>query len=408
MTHPTPPLNPFRVIQKYRNFRIFWSGQTVSLVGTWMQTVALGWLTLELTNDPFMVGLVSAAASFPVLIFSLFAGVLADRYDKLRIVRISQSLLLLQATALWWFVWSGEISTPWLMTLALFNGTVVAFEIPARQAFVIELVGRDDLLDAIALNSGGFNLARILGPSIAAAVIAAFGLEWCFALNAVSYLAVLAGLFMLDVPPFQPRAHAPTAIEGLLEGIRYMRSRREVALLMRMVGVYSVLGVPFLVLMPVIARDVLGSTATGYAALYACVGLGALAAALTLAALGRRIPRGRLLASAAHGFPVLLIAFALSRWLPLAAALLVAIGFAMILTNALSNAILQTIVPDELRGRVMSAYSWVFIGLGPVGSLLSGFGARIIGAPLTIAAGAAVTLLCAAWVFGRYPEMRVL
>lgn len=408
MHQPTPALNPFRVIQKHRNFRIFWGGQTVSLIGTWMQSVAQGWLALELTNDPLMVGLVSAAGSFPVLLFSLFAGVLADRYDKLRIVRIAQALLLLQAGALWWFVWSGLIDIKWLLGLALLNGTIVAFEIPARQAFVIELVGREELLDAIALNSGGFNLARIVGPSLAAGVIATLGLEWCFGLNAVSYLAVLGGLFLVRLPPYVPRSGAPTPLEGLRQGISFMRTQREVAVLMRMVAVYAVLGVPFLVLMPVFARDVLGSTASAYSILYACVGIGALAAALALAAAGRRVSRGRLLAGAAHAFPVLLVLFSISRWLPLSGALLVAVGFTMVLTNALSNAMLQTIVPDGLRGRVMAAYAWVFVGFGPIGSLLAGAAARYVGAPLTVAVGAAGTLAFAAWMFGRNPGLRAL
>lgn len=408
MPQPTPALNPFRVIQKHRNFRIFWGGQTVSLIGTWMQSVAQGWLALELTNDPLMVGLVSAAGSFPVLLFSLFAGVLADRYDKLRIVRIAQALLLLQAGALWWFVWSGFIDIRWLLGLALLNGTIVAFEIPARQAFVIELVGREELLDAIALNSGGFNLARIVGPGLAAGVIATLGLEWCFGLNAVSYLAVLGGLFLVRLPPYVPHSGAPTPLEGLRQGISFMRTQREVAVLMRMVAVYAVLGVPFLVLMPVFARDVLGSTASAYSILYACVGIGALAAALVLAAAGRRVSRGRLLAGAAHAFPILLILFSMSRWLPLSGALLVAVGFSMVLTNALSNAILQTIVPDGLRGRVMAAYAWVFVGFGPIGSLLAGAAARYVGAPLTIAVGAVATLAIAAWVFARNPGLRAL
>jgi MFS family permease len=408
MPQPTPALNPFRVVQKHRNFRIFWGGHSVSLIGTWMQTVAQGWLALELTNDPFMVGLVSAAGSLPVLIFSLFAGVLADRYDKLRIVRTAQVLLLMQAATLWWFVWSGEITIGWLTTLAVLNGCIFAFEIPARQSYLIELVGREDLLDAIALNSGGFNLARIIGPGIAAVVIATVGLEWCFAVNAFSYLAALGGLFLMRVPPRQSHAGAPTPLEGLWQGITFMRSSREVSILMRMVAVYSVFGIPVLVLMPVIARDVLGSTATAYSILYACVGAGALTAALVLATIGRRVPRGKLLALSGYAFPVLLILFATARALPLAGALLVAVGFTMVLTNALANAILQTVVPDGLRGRVMAAYAWVFIGLGPIGSLLAGAAARYVGAPLAIAIGGGVTLAFASWVFTRHAELRAL
>ncbi|PYP51480.1 MAG: MFS transporter, partial [Gemmatimonadetes bacterium] len=197
---PTParararPINPFRTLQVHRNFRLFWTGQTVSLIGTWMQQVGQGWLALELTNSAFLVGVVAAAGSFPVLLLSLYGGVIADRHSKLRIVVICQTLLLVEAAALWWFTWSGHINFHWLLTLTTLGGVISAFEIPARQSLIVELVAREDLVDAIALNSGGFNLARIVGPSIAAIVLAKLGLSWCFGVNALSYLAVLGNL----------------------------------------------------------------------------------------------------------------------------------------------------------------------------------------------------------------------
>ncbi|HJR64219.1 MAG TPA: MFS transporter [Gemmatimonadaceae bacterium] len=401
-------LNPFRVLVQYRNFRLFWVGQTTSLVGTWMQSVAQGWLALVLTDDPFMVGLVSAAGSFPVLVLSLLAGVVIDRADKLRLVIVSQSLLLAQATTLWWFAWSGHLTIDWLLALALISGTVNALDIPARQSTIVELVSRDDLPSAIALNSSGFNLARIIGPGIAAAIIAAFGIAWCFAVNALSYLAVLIGLLRIELPP---RTLAPVAIsplEGLRQGLAYLNETRTVAVLIRMVAVYSVFGIPYLVVMPVIARDVLHSDATGYSGLLTAVGIGGFAGALALAAAAPRIARGRLLQYAAYAFPLLLIAFSLSRWMALSAALLLAIGFTMILNNALTNGLIQTTVPDELRGRVMSAYTWVFVGLGPIGAMVAGSLASALGAPWAIALGAMVTLLYAAFTFTRYPELREL
>src|SRR6476646_6496188 len=188
------PVNPFRTLQLHRNFRLFWTGQTVSLIGTWMQTVGQGWLALELTNSAFLVGVVSAAGSFPILLLSLYGGVIADRYNKLRIVTICQALLLLEAGLIWWFTWSGRITITSLLLLVTMSGVVSAFEIPARQSLLVELVEREDLVDAIALNSGGFNLARIVGPSIAAIVLARAGLAWCFGINALSYLAVLGSL----------------------------------------------------------------------------------------------------------------------------------------------------------------------------------------------------------------------
>src|SRR5918992_2026255 len=193
--------DPFRALTQHRNFRLFWFGQTLSLVGSWMQTMAQGWLALELSNSPLVVGVVAAASSLPIVLLSIAAGVVVDRSDRLRLVTIAQTLLLLEAVALWWFTWSGRITIPWLVTLAAIAGVVQSFEIPARQSLVIELVGREHLRSAIALNSTGFNLGRIVGPSLAAFVIARAGIAWCFGVNALSYLAVLVGLLLIRLPP---------------------------------------------------------------------------------------------------------------------------------------------------------------------------------------------------------------
>ena len=398
---PSRSLNPFRVLVTHRNFRVFWSGQTLSLVGTWMQSVAQGWLALELTNDPFMVGLVSAAGSAPVLLLSLWAGVLADRYPKHRIVLIAQSLLLVQATLLWWFVWRGDIGIGTLVALATFGGVVNAVEIPARQSLLIELVGREDLLDAIALNSSGFNLARIIGPSIAAVVIAQLGLAWCFGINALSYSAVLIGLLSIRLPRRPRPPHRITPLEGLRAGFAYMRSTREVSLLMRFTAVFSILGVPYLTLMPVYARDVLSLDASGYGTLLTFVGVGALTGALSLAAAGRFIGRWRLLSLAAYGFAAMLILLSLVRTPTLAATVLLFTGFAMIVSNATTNGLLQSTVPDDLRGRVMAAYTFVFVGMSPLGSLIGGAVARAVGVVWVIGGGGALMLAFAVWAFGR-------
>ena len=405
---PSRSLNPFRALQKHRNFRIFWTGQTLSLIGTWMQSVAQGWLALELTDDPFMVGLVTAMGTIPVLLLSLWAGVFVDRHDKHRIVLAAQALLLVQATLLWWFVWTDRIGIGTLVMLALFGGTMNAVEIPARQALIIELVGRDDLQDAIALNSSGFNLARIIGPSIAAVVIAHLGLAWCFGLNALSYLAVLISLFRIELPR-RPRApHPVTAMEGLRQGLAYMRGTREVSVLMRLIGVLSILGVSYLTLLPVFARDVLGLGASGYGTLLTCVGIGALTGALSLAAVGRWVRRGRLLAIGAHAFATVLILMSFTRTPTLAAVALLFAGFTMIMTNALTNGLLQSIVPDEFRGRVMAAYTFVFVGLSPLGSLIGGAVARMVGVNWVIGGGGALMLAYVAWAFARHAEMRRL
>jgi MFS family permease len=251
-------LNPFRVLLRHRNFRIFWIGQTLSLTGTWMQTMAQGWLALELSDNAFLVGLVASVGSLPILLFSFLAGVVADRVDRLRLVKCMQALMLCEAAALWALTVSGGITIGALLALAFANGVFAAFEIPARQSLIAELVGREDIHEAIALNSSGFNLARIIGPAIGAAVIAAFGLAWCFGLNALSYLAVLAGLFMMRVPPRQAVRTTVSPLEGIAEGFRYMWRTPSVRGLMGVVLVFSVFGTPYLTLLPVVARDRLG------------------------------------------------------------------------------------------------------------------------------------------------------
>ena len=403
---PTPAINPFRAIQRHRNFRYFWIGQTVSLIGSWMQQVGQGWLALELTNDAFLVGLVSAMGSLPVLVFSLYAGVLVDRTDKLRLVFIAQVLFCVEAALLWWLTWSGNITFGWLLALATMQGMISAVEIPARQSLFVELVGREDLLDAIALNSSGFNLARIIGPSIAALVIAQAGLAWCFAINAMSYVAVLGGLFLIRLPPFKAVSHRLTPLQGLVQGIRYMRATPAVSALMRIVAVYAIFGVPYLVLMPVIARDVLGTGASGYGFLLTFVGIGALAGALTLAARARRIRRGRWLMISSYAFSILLVIFSFVRSVPIAAGVLLFTGLTMIINSALANGILQTVVPDELRGRVMSAYVFVYVGLSPIGAFLAGTVARAVGANWAVGAGGGIMLAYTLWAFWRYRELR--
>lgn len=402
----TASANPLRPLIIHRNFRIFWGGQTLSLVGTWMQTVAQGWIALELSNSPFVVGVVSAAQSFPVLVLSLYGGVIADRTDKLRLVRIAQSLLLVQASLLWWFTWSGRLTIPWLVALATLNGLISAFEIPARQSFIVELVGRDDLVDAIALNSGGFNLARIVGPSIAAVVIATLGLAWAFAFNALSYLAVLVSLFLIRLPPWERAGGAGSSLEGLLEGFRYVRDTPLVNVLIRVVAAYSILGLPFLAMMPVFARNILRTGASGYGLLLTAVGVGAFAGALSIAALGRRVRRGRLFVLSSYTFAVLLMLFALMHTRVTSAVVLLFVGFAMLLNGSLANGLLQSIAPDELRGRVVSAYVFTYVGLAPIGSFLAGAAAERVGVPWAIGGGAVLMLAYAAWVFSRHPALR--
>ncbi len=399
-------LNPFRVLQAHRNFRLFWIGQTLSLIGTWMQQVGQGWLALQLSNSAFVVGLVSAAGSLPVLFFSLYAGVIVDRRDKLRLVMWAQVLLSIEAVMLWWLVWSGWITIPLLVALAFINGLISAVEIPARQSMIVDLVGKEDVLDAIALNSGGFNLARIIGPSIAAATIAGIGLAWCFAINALSYIAVIGCLAAIHLPKFIPVETIVAAREGFRQGIAYIRSRREVTGIMGVIAVYSIFGLQYVAMMPVIARDVLHTGAGGYGLLVTVVGVGALTGALTLAGLSNRVRRGRLFLLSAFAFAALLIVFSLVRVMWLAVVVLVFLGLTMMINGALANGILQSIVPDELRGRVIAAYVFVYVGFGPIGALITGAIANVVNVQWAIGGGGAVMLLYSAWAFWRFPEMR--
>jgi len=393
-------LNPFAPLVRHRNFRIFWSGQTLSLVGTWMQVMAEGWLALELTNNAFLVGVVASAASLPVLLLSFIAGVVIDRVNRLRVVQAMQALMLCQATALWVLTLTGHLTIAWLIGLAFANGVFSAFEIPSRQSLVVELVGREDLGSAIALNSSGFNLARVVGPAVGAAVIAALGIAWCFAVNAASYLAVLVGLFMVRLPERERAAAKGSPLAGLQEGFAYIWHTPDVRALMTMVLVFSVFGVPYLTLMPVVARDLLGLGASGYGVLLAAVGVGGFAGALFIAGAGTRLPRTRTLVAASALYAILLAVFSFVRWVPAARALLLAIGFAMICNGALANGLLQSRVPDVLRGRLMAAYSFAVVGMAQVaGSLMAGAVARAAGAAWAIRGGSAVMLGYGLWEY---------
>jgi MFS family permease len=373
-----------------------------------MQQVGQGWLALQLTNSAFLVGVVSAAGSFPVLLLSLYGGVLADRHNKLRIVIICQILLLVEAAMLWWFTWSGHINFAWLLAITTLGGLISAFEIPARQSMIVELVAREDLVEAIALNSGGFNLARIIGPSIAAVVLAKFGLAWCFGLNALSYFAVLGNLVRIRLPKWVPVQNLVSPVEQLKHGFNYIRASRAVSGLMGVIAIYSIFGFQYLTMMPVIARDVLHTGASGYGFLLTCVGVGALTGALSLAGLGGRIRRGRLFNATAYAFAGTTILFALMRSVSLAAIVLVFLGLTMLINGALANGMLQAVVPDELRGRVMATYVFVYVGFTPIGSFIAGALANAIGVEWAIFSGGVIMLLYSLWAFWKYPEIRAV
>jgi MFS family permease len=391
----------------HRNFRLFFFGQGTSLIGTWMQSVALGWLVLGLTNSPLAVGLNSALRSLGVLLFTLYAGVVADRVDKRRLIIVTQALQMVEALTLAVLVWTHVVTVWQVMALAVFVGLVTAFDIPTRQAFLVDMVGRDDLMNAIALNSSLFNAARVIGPAIAGALIGLVGVGMCFFLNGISYLAVIGSLVAMRLPAFQARPAEASAWTGFREVVAFLGRERRVKTLVALTATLSLFGFPFLVMMPVFARDVLHTGAGGYGALTAAVGVGAMLGALAIALNSGRIRRpGRLMMAGGVSFGLLVAAFAASRSFTLALGLLALTGVAMIVNNALTNTMLQTIVPDHLRGRVMGFYSFVFVGLSPLGAFQAGFFAEHFGAPWAVGVGGlicALAVLVAAW---GVPELR--
>ncbi len=375
---------------RHRNFRLFFAGMVVSFLGLWMHRVAQSWLVLELTDSAFYVGLVDALGWLPVLFFSLYAGALADRVPKRRMLLITQVAATLFALALAAFVLAGQVTIWHVVVLAALLGTAFAFDIPARQSFVAEMVGREDLTNAVALNASAFNGTRVVGPAIAGVLIAAVGVGVCFLINGLSYLPVVAALLVMRVPPQRQTAGRASAWADIREGLRYILSEGRIRALIVNIAVVSIFGLPVLVLMPVVARDVLGLGAVEFGWMMSAVGVGAVIGALSLAVIGHRLPRGRVLSLASFVYGVLIVLFALTRSLPLVLGLLTLLGCAIITTAALTNTLLQTIAPDELRGRVISLYALAFVGISPFGALLAGWVAERYSTPAALVIGGSV------------------
>jgi MFS family permease len=396
---------PFAAL-RHRNFRLFYVGQLVSLIGTWIHSTAQGWLVLELTDSEFLLGAVQAVMSLPVLVFTLYAGALADRTDKRRILVLAQAVALLPALAMAVLTGFGHITIGWIFLFALILGSSNAFEIPVRQSFFIDLVGREDLTGAIALNSSAFNATRIVGPAIAGVLIGTLGIAACFYINAVSYLAVVAGLVAIRLPRFEPPARRAPTGEQLMEGFRWLWGHRLARTLVALIAAASLFALPYLMLMPVFARDILEVGASGLGWMLSASGAGALTGGLTLAAISRRVRRGPLLFGGMLAFIAFVVGFALSRSLPLSLLLLAGAGFSTILSTATINGLLQSLVPDELRGRVMGVYVFMFLGMTPAGSLWGGAVARAFGASAAIVLGAALMLCVTLGVWWKVAELR--
>lgn len=382
---------------RHRNFRLFFFGQLISLVGTWMQSLAQQWLVFTLTHSAFQLGVVSAFQFLPVLILSLFAGVVVDRLPKREIIVMTQILFLLLAGVLGVLVISEQVQIWHVYIIAALFGVVNAFDVPARQAFMVEMVGKEDLLNGIALNSSVFNASRIFGPALAALLIAQVGTGICFLINSASFIAVIVGLLMMRIE--RVARQAPVARQPLKqigEGLSYIRSNERVWLIFAIVSFISVFGIPcYSTLMPIFATTVLHAGVGGLGTLQTTLGLGALVGALLLAYLPPGPLRGRLLLSAAIGGAVLLAAFGASNSLMLSAVLLAGVGFAVVSVNSAGNALIQEAVPDHLRGRVMSVWGLVLLGLAPFGSFFAGSLGDHIGAPHTVLVAAAICLVSA-------------
>ena len=391
----------FRAL-RHRNFRLFWYGQIVSVIGTWMQSVAQGWLMHRLTDSAFMLGLLGFVQLLPVMLLTLWAGVIADRVDKRRLIMITQSLSLVQAALLALVVSLGVVQ-PWMvLVLALMFGVVSAFDLPARQSFLIEMVGKDDLPNAIALNSAAFNAARVAGPAVAGLVLATAGEATCFWVNAVSYLAVVVVLSRMSLAPRAAEAAAPGALR---EGIDYALSVPPIRNLLILLGITTSLGFQYNVLLPVYARDILHAGEQAYGLMTSAFGVGSLLSGVVLTrtldrwALRRNLLLG--LGTSALG----MAGFAWSRSLPLTLAMGLFAGFGLILYVASTNTMLQLSTEDRFRGRIMGLYTFMFIGTAPVGALLAGEVAQHWGAPIATSISAFVLFGGAVWCFFR---LRVL
>jgi MFS family permease len=391
---------------KHRNFQLFFSGQLISLVGTWMQSIAEAWLIYRLTGSSVLLGLLGFVSQIPIFLLSPIGGLAADRWPRQRVVISTQVASMTLGFTLAALTLSGRIRVWEIIVLATLLGVVNAFDVPARQSFLIEMVGREDLLNAIALNSTMFNGARVAGPAVAGLLVAQVGEGWCFFLNGVSYIAVIAGLLMMRLEKSLAAHDGSSPIEKLREGLRFVRHARPIRTLLLLLGLVSFTALPFSVLMPIFADRILHGGASAYGNLMGAVGLGATFGAFTLAMRQQLRGLGSIVAYSAIGLGVSLTLFGASRlyWFSMVA--LVLAGYAMMMQFTSANTLIQAMVPDQLRGRVMSLYSMMFIGMAPIGSLVAGKMAQHIGAPITVALGGLISLAGGVVFAVKWPAMR--
>jgi MFS family permease len=396
----------FRAL-RYPNYRLFFGGQSISLIGTWMQRIAMSWLVYRLTHSAFLLGVVGFAGQIPTFLFAPFAGVLADRWNRHRTLIVTQTLALLQALVLAILVMTGTVEVWHIVALAIILGAVNALDMPVRQSFIVQMIeGKENLGNAIALNSSMVNAARLIGPSVAGMLIAAFGEGVCFLVNALSYLAVIAALLAMKIAPAPVRPPNGHVIAGLKEGFSYAFGFAPIRYIILLLALVSLMGMPYQVLMPVFAKDVLGGGPHTLGFLMGASGLGALVGTVFLAAKKGVRGFGLLIAIAAAIFGIGLIAFSLSHVVWFSMLFVLVAGFGMMVQMASSNTVLQTVVDDDKRGRVMSLFTMAFMGMAPFGSLLAGVLANRIGAQNTLLMGGGVCIAGAALFATRLRTIR--
>ena len=377
---------------KHRNFRLFFVGQLVSLIGSWMQNTAQGWLVYQLTGSKVLLGTVAAVGSLPMLFLSVWGGSVADRHPKRTVILVTQTGMMLTAFVFAALVGSGRIQ-PWhILVLAALGGVAMAFDMPARQAFTVEMTSREDLMNAVSLNSSIVNGARVVGPAVAGFLMAHVGMTWCFLLNGLSFIAVLAGLLMMRLPRFVPPAEPASTGRHVLEGFAYVAGHRRLRILLLLFAVVGIFGWSYSVLLPAYATDILHVGERGYGALLSANGLGALLGALTVATYGNRVRPRIMILGGLWIFSAMLVLLAVVRWFPLVLGCMAVGGWGMLLYFATTNTLIQTSVSDEMRGRVMGIWALVFGGMMPIGGLESGLLSQAVGVPWAVAVGA---LVCA-------------
>lgn len=394
---------------KHPNYRLWFWGQMVSLFGTWMQTTAQGFLVYDLTQSPVYLGYVGFATGLPVWLFMLYAGVVADRVPRRNLIMICQTAMMVLAFLLAALTFT-DLVKPWhIIVLAFLLGTANAFDAPARQSFVLEMVNREDLSNAIALNGTMFNTATAIGPAVGGLTYALFGPAWCFAINGVTFIAVIYALRLMKLKPMPERTKEKGALESFLEGFRYLKTNDEVVSLTLLEGAFCLFGITFLVtLIPAWAVEILHGDARVNGMLQTSRGIGAFAGALFIASLGNFRFKGKLLTLGTFAFPVALILFSFSRSIDLTVALLVFAGCGQIFILNLCNTLVQGLTSDEYRGRVMGVYTFSFFGAIPAGSLLAGLLGQYFSLQETILFGSGICLITAAAAFVFKPKLRTL